>query len=213
MLKIRRLLFLTLFTIGIGFYACARELCTGDLVFVGGSTSAFSKAITNTTAVTDTIQFDHVGIIEVDSLGRIFVIEANPAKGVIISDWDDFLLDAPTVDGNPLAVVYRFTVKISPEDIISRAKAHLGEPYDWWYLPDNGKMYCSELVYESYFDTIGNRLFEAAPMNFRTPDGSIPKFWEELFAKINSPVPEGVAGTNPADMAKNPCLIEVVRLF
>ena len=70
-------------------------------------------------------------------------------------------------------------------------------------------MYCSELIYESYRDFDGNRIFQARPMNFRDPDGNLPTFWEELFAKLNMEVPEGVEGTNPNDLSKDPRLQDI----
>lgn len=55
------------------------------------------------------------------------------------------------------------------------------------------------------------RLFAASPMNFRDSAGNMPEFWEKLFAKFSEPVPEGVPGTNPNDMAKSPVLTFVRR--
>ncbi|MCH5325636.1 MAG: hypothetical protein J1E29_00345, partial [Duncaniella sp.] len=74
------------------------------------------------------------------------------------------------------------------------------------FLPDNDKMYCSELVYESYLTESGAHIFEAAPMNFRAADGSMPQFWLELYAELGVPVPEGIPGTNPNDLSKSPLL-------
>ena len=67
-------------------------------------------------------------------------------------------------------------------------------------------MYCSELVWESYLAPDGSRLFPARPMNFRATDGSLPRFWAELFAELGEEVPQDIPGTNPNDMAKEAIL-------
>ncbi|MCH5318801.1 MAG: hypothetical protein J1E38_03725 [Paramuribaculum sp.] len=188
-------------------------LQSGDIVFQSGSGSEFSKAITDATSSSDSLRFDHVGIIDIDPTGVISVIEASPSRGVTVTAFDDFLSSSPTIGGKPGVVVKRVNVVFNPDSVIAKAKSHLGEEYDWWYLPDNGKMYCSELVYESYRDDNGRPLFSSKPMNFRASDGSMPAFWVELFDKLGMDVPEGVEGTNPNDMSKESILSEVKRFF
>ena len=96
---------------------------------------------------------------------------------------------------------------------VDNARAHIGEAYDWHYLPNNDKMYCSELVYESFLTDDKRHLFSARPMNFRDKDGQIPEFWVRLFAEFGELIPEGVLGTNPNDMAQESTLYEVYRMF
>ena len=50
-------------------------------------------------------------------------------------------------------------------------------------------------------------------MNFRAADGHMPAFWTELFDRLGEPIPEGIPGTNPNDLAKEPVLQEVWRFF
>ncbi len=50
-------------------------------------------------------------------------------------------------------------------------------------------------------------------MNFRAADGSMPPFWNELFAKLGEEIPEGLPGTNPNDMSRDTLLTEVFRWF
>jgi Uncharacterized distant relative of cell wall-associated hydrolases len=96
---------------------------------------------------------------------------------------------------------------------IRRARSRLGQPYDYSFLPDNGKLYCSELVWECYRTEDGKPVFAARPMNFRSEDGTMPQFWVELYARLGEPIPEGVPGTNPNDMAKEEVLTEIYRYF
>ena len=91
---------------------------------------------------------------------------------------------------------------------IKAVLSHIGEEYDWQYLPDNGKSYCSELVQESYQDKDGNLIFEAAPMNFLDSDGNLPDFWKNVFDGKTA-VPQGVPGSNPNMLAASPKLIDI----
>lgn len=185
------------------------NLKTGDLIFQGEGNTEFSKAIANSTSSEkDSVNFIHVGIIEVVE-DSIRIIEASSEAGVRIIDLDVFLKQSPRHKGKPAVVVKRLDLAFPVEEAIKRAKSHLGEPYDWWYLPENGKMYCSELVYESYLDSDGNKIFPAKPMNFRNPDGSMPEFWINLFQQLGRPIPEGLPGTNPNDLSRHPSLIEI----
>lgn len=93
---------------------------------------------------------------------------------------------------------------------VERAKTFLGQPYDRSLLPDNGKVYCSELVWESYMDGDG-AIFEARPMNFRASGGTMPIYWTEHFAALGEAIPEGVPGTNPDNMSREGAIVIVHR--
>ena len=53
----------------------------------------------------------------------------------------------------------------------------------------------------SFLDSAGNHLFEAVPMNWRAPDGTIPQYWVDHFRRLDAPIPEGLPGTNPTGLA------------
>ena len=186
----------------------------GDLVFIlGDSSSDFSDAITDATVHRkDQLKFDHVAIVDVVD-GEPCVVEASSFGGVKESNWEEFKQSATLSDGRCGIVVKRLTVAYDVDAVIMRARKHLGEEYDWSFRPDNGKMYCSELVFESYLDNEGRHLFDAGPMSFRDAEGNMPRFWTDLFERLGEEVPEGVVGTNPTDMSKSEILIEVTRLF
>ena len=186
----------------------------GDLLFRIAGDSDFSGAIADATAWHDSVKFVHVAIVAVEE-GRPYIIEATGKKGVTLTEWQDFMSSSPQIDGKPGVVAMRVVPMddFSAAKAIESAKAHLGEEYDWSYYPDNGKMYCTELVYECYRKNDGMPLFTARPMNFRSSDGEIPAFWTLLFEKLGEPIPEGVLGTNPNDMSKEPVLMEVYRYF
>lgn len=184
-----------------------------DLIFHVEGESDFSSAITSSTSREDSISFVHVGIIMIDEKGHVKVIEASPSEGVRSVSLEDFLKEAPLIDEKPGAVVKRLTIPFSVSSVIEIAVSFMGQPYDWWYMPDNGKMYCSELIYESFVDEKGEKIFKPQPMNFRSKDGSLPNFWVKLFSELGEEVPEGVLGSNPNDLSRDKRLIEVIRYF
>lgn len=188
-------------------------LKSGDLIFQVESQNDFSKAISDSTVGTDSISFVHVGIIEITNEDKFFVIEASPKKGVCVTPLEEFIDEAPKLNGLPGVVIKRLTIPISSEKIIEKAKSYLGKKYDWWYLPDNEYIYCSELVYESFLDEAGNHIFKAEPMNFRAKDGKMPEFWVKLFEELGREIPEGELGTNPNDLSKENLLKEIFCYF
>ena len=194
------LIFLTLISSATQLLRC------GDLIFVAEDNGEFSRAISLATVNNDSISFVHVGIINIDIDGQIKVIEASPKFGVHEINLEDFLRDSP------LIVVKRLKKNFSPQVVVENALKHLNEPYDWWYLPDNGKMYCSELVYESFMDAEGKKIFKSKPISFRDKDGQVPQFWIDLFSKLEVDIPEGVEGTNPNDLAADKNLFTVLTI-
>ncbi|MCM1310902.1 MAG: hypothetical protein NC301_07760 [Bacteroides sp.] len=178
-----------------------QSLQTGDLIFEIASGGEMSRAIASATAQTDSVKFSHVGIIEVDSLGNVGVIEATGKYGVVITPLCDFLNKAEAG-----AVVKRLGADIQVAESIYRAKRYLGRAYDWWYLPDNEEIYCSELVEKSYIRPDGTPVFSTIPMNFRDKEGNMPQFWTDLFSRLGKPIPEGEQGTNPTQISRHPGL-------
>lgn len=174
-----------------------------DLIFQLAESTNFSKAITDATAHHDDMKFDHVGMIFLDK-GIASVVEASAKHGVTIVTLEQFIKDSPAG-----YVIKRVSTHFSANKIIENALSHLGEPYDWSYRPNNGKMYCSELIYESFTDEKGKHIFQSNPMNFRNEKGEMPQFWIELFKKLGEEIPEGVMGTNPNDLAKEKSLEEI----
>lgn len=181
---------------------CWREefaLRTGDLLFQVGH-----GEMTDAIAAATGEQYTHVAIAVVEPDG-VYALEASGERGVVMTPIAEFLAASALRDGKPVVAVGRLRSPGIEDRAVARAKTFLGQPYDPSFLPANGKMYCSELVWESYRDENGS-LFAARPMNFRASDGTMPAYWTEHFAALGEPVPEGVLGTNPADMARDPAI-------
>lgn len=190
----------------------AYELKPCDLLFVTSGVSDFSEAITRSTSRGDSLSFTHVAMVY--SCGdSLRVIEADPENGVRTLELNRFLAQCPTVNNLPGVVAMRLEIDFDKPQTVTNALSFVGQPYDWYYLPENGMMYCSELIYESYIDKTGKRVFNDAPMNFKAADGTIPAFWLDLYSKLGMDVPQGQPGTNPNDMARQPGLIEIHRFF
>ena len=189
---------------------------TGDLLFVGIPRSyeedTMAEAIAEATSSGDTVNFIHTAVLEVDSLGGVWVIDATLARGVDRHPLDTLLADFAL--HKPGAVetfeVWRLKDNRDAARYVAAAKTMLGEPYDVYFRPVNGRHYCTEIVYDAYVDTAGNPLFEAVPMNFKDKEGNMPAYWEKLFASLGEEVPQGVPGTNPQMMRESPNLVKVL---
>ena len=173
----------------------ADSLRSGDLLFVSDSTG-MGQAVQESTG-----RYSHVAIVERrgDSL---YVVDATPANGVARRPLGQLLEEGMPVD------VYRQKAPFDTVALMARACEQIGKPYDNAFLPDNGALYCSELIYECYrhFADSDTHLFEAKPMNWRDKEGRLPEYWQKHFAELGMPVPEGVPGTNPNDLSKSPLL-------
>lgn len=191
------------FIIYIGIIFCTAastsptpELHPGDLLFRAGRNSAMTGAITAATGRIEAPGFSHVGIF-VRYDGTDAVLEAAPEGGVRISPLREFLDGSARIDGRPAAVAMRLRDTAGLAASLRRAFGFLGLPYDCSFRPDNGKLYCSELVWESYRTPDGRRRFPARPMNFRAADGSMPAFWTELFERARGSDPRRGTGDQP----------------
>ncbi|WP_302586033.1 YiiX/YebB-like N1pC/P60 family cysteine hydrolase [uncultured Alistipes sp.] len=194
--------------------ACTQQreqLRSGDLLFQVGRESAMSDAIMAATGKSEEVKFTHVGIAVIGDQADS-VLEAT-SGGVRMTVLSDFLNKSARLNGRPVAIAKRLKDTAGIAAAVARARTFLGQPYDYSFRPDNGKLYCSELVWESYLDPDGRRLFPAQAMNFRAADGSMPPFWTELFANMGEEIPEGLPGTNPNDMSRDTSLTEVFRWF
>ena len=189
---------------------------SGDLVFVSIpedydlNADSMSGAIASSTSDGAAQMKIHVAILEVQG-DSTWIIDATIKHGVDRHPLDTFLVDFTLRDGSlPLFEVMRTDADAEQAaQFVENAKAYLGQPYDVHFLPDNGAMYCSELVYNAYVTADGKHLFSEVPMNWRDESGEIPVYWQELFGLLGEEVPQGVPGTNPQEMAGESCLTKV----
>lgn len=170
---------------------------TGDLIFFTGGSSSMDDAISSSTGD----GFVHVAIVEVDSEGTAWLIDATPRKGVNREKMETKLLEE-----KGKAVLMRLKDSTGVTASVQRAKGLIGSPYDFAFLPDNDAYYCSELVYECFLRPDGSHIFSSQPMNFLDSEGNLPEYWKELFEKMQMDVPQGLPGTNPEDLSRSTTL-------
>ncbi|MCM1021767.1 MAG: hypothetical protein NC343_06190 [Muribaculum sp.] len=192
----------------------------GDILFQGAGTSAFSQSIAASTTA-DTVAFRPIHVAFVLHGGtpeNAYIIEAEPRLGVCITPFNDFIDgSAKSTDGKPMVMVKRvespFFTNKEITKAISIALQHLGEPYDWVFLRDNGAVYCSELIQIAFNTSKGEKMFNYIPLNFKGPEGNILPFWKNIYDSRGLPVPQGEPGTSPVSIMENPALKEVYRFW
>ncbi|MDO4827688.1 MAG: YiiX/YebB-like N1pC/P60 family cysteine hydrolase [Bacteroidia bacterium] len=206
---------LTVIAAGCGC-ASDRALRSGDLVFVqipegyDLEDDSMAGAIGASTADGQALMTIHVAILEVER-DSVWIIDATIKHGTDRYPLDTFLRDFTLKDGSlPHFEIKRADVSAAQaREFVENAKRYLGQPYDVHFLPDNGAMYCSELVYNAYVTEDGTHLFSEYPMNFRDASGQMPLYWTQLFALLGQDVPQDVPGTNPQRMSSEPVLRSV----
>ena len=165
--------------------AACSALKEGDLLF------HMAVSDNRITAVTPGM-IDHVAIYA----GGDSVVEAIPRLGVVSTPLHRLL---QREDGYYL----RGRVKGADGGLtVGNARHYLGLPYDTLYLQHNGAVYCSELVLLACTNRQGQRLLAPVPMTFRDSTGTIPAYWQQLYARHGMGVPEGQPGSNPGEMAR-----------
>jgi hypothetical protein len=124
-------------------------LKSGDLVF-----QTIRTGQTLAVAAASASAYTHVGIIRIDENGAPLVVEAvGPVREVPLEKWvTQGIFDRMTVirlDG--------LTEK-QAKDILKAAEKYYGRPYDFFFLFDKERIYCSELVYYAFKEGAGIEL-------------------------------------------------------
>ena len=129
------------------------------------------------------------------------VLEAIPPK-VKLTALDTFLFRSTDSNNNPKVFVGRLNEKF--KNVIPAAVDYclnrLEFTYDEFFLMNNNKYYCSELIYESFNS---NNIFKLEKMNFNNLDGGKNEIWQKYFDELNMTIPQDSLGINPAAMSKS----------
>lgn len=187
----------------------------GDLLFQDLDLGPLCDAIEAVTQGYRGANLSHCGIVAASPRGRVVVIEA-VSSGVRATPLAEFLARSRDAAGRPKVLVGR----LRPPDrhlirpALEEARSLLGRPYDGLFAIDNGRYYCSELIYEIFRQANSGRpVFKLAGMTFKDPTtGATLPAWVSYFRERAVPVPEGKPGINPGGISRSP-RIEVVHAY
>lgn len=170
----------------------------GDLIFQDLDCGPLCDAIEQVTVSARGRHFSHIGLVCRDG-DSVFVLEAI-GKAVRITSLEQFTnrTTNPMLIGR---VKSKYKGLVRPA--ITFARQQIGVPYDDAFIYDNGKYYCSELIYDAFRQANhGKDFFVLQPMTFRQP-GSTAFFpaWISYYEKLGVAIPEAAPGINPGGIS------------
>ena len=187
------------------------QLQIGDILFQDLDSSPICDAIEIVTPGYNNYNFSHIGIIV--ELGdpncinpnyiyedNIRVLEAIPNK-VTTTRLDSFLNRSIDSNKKPKVIVGRLKKRYqySILDAVKFLKNKIGTEYDDYFIKDNNKYYCSELIYEAFEK---DSIFRLYPMTFADPiTNNTMNLWQEYYNELETKIPEGEPGINPGIMS------------
>ena len=187
------------------------QLQIGDILFQDLDSSPLCDAIEIVTPGYNNNNFSHIGIIV--ELGdpncinpnyiyedNIRVLEAIPNK-VTTTKLDSFLNRSIDSNEKPKVIVGRLKKRYqySIFDAVNFLKSKIGVEYDHYFIKDNNKYYCSELIYEAFEK---DSVFRLYPMTFADPiSNNTMNLWQEYYNELETKIPEGEPGINPGIMS------------
>jgi hypothetical protein len=184
----------------ISFGLRAQNYQTGDLLFQDLDCGEICDAIEAVTQGINDQKFSHIGLVYTRN-DSVYIIEAI-GNDVHLTPIVDFLERS----NNPVvqARVKAPYAKLVP-NVIQFALQQQGKPYDEPFLYDNGKYYCSELIYDAFaFANNGKPFFRLEPMTFKKPDSDTYfPVWVTYYEKLGMEIPEGKPGINPGGISRS----------
>lgn len=185
-MKFAPVAFILLIFNNIASYAQDFTYHTGDLLFQDLDCGELCDAIEKVTPGVNGKHFSHVGLVYVVQ-DSVWVVEAI-GKNVHLTSINEFLGRQKDEKGHPKVVVGRLKKayqKLNARAVGFALKQH-GKPYDDEFIYNNGKYYCSELIYDAYKDANnGADFFGIYPMTFKDPaTGKTDKVWKNYFKQL-----------------------------
>lgn len=177
------------------------QLQTGDLLFQDLDCGPMCDAIEAVTEGFDGKDFSHTGLVYLRN-DSVYVIEAI-GKDVHLTPLAVFAQRSGDnkIYAGRLKPEYRGLIKKATDYALTQA----GVAYDDVFLYDNGKYYCSELIYDAFKKANHNKpFFVLEPMTFREPGGT--KYftvWADYYKDLKEPIPEGKPGINPGGLSRS----------
>ena len=188
------LLFFLLFQFG---FSQNVKLKTGDILFQSMNCGPLCEAINEVTEGYQGKDFSHLGMVYIKN-DSVFVIEA-AGKAVKITSYETF--KTYTTEEMFVGRLKRKYRKYITE-AISFSLQQVGVPYDDEYLYNNGKYYCSELIYDAFLHAYKKPLFDLYPMTFKSPKSNeYFEVWADYYENLKMEIPEGQLGCNPGGIS------------
>lgn len=189
----------------------------GDILFQNLDCGDLCNAIEAVTQGINGKSFSHCSLVIKDN-DSLKVVEAIGGKVQINTLYNFF---KRSNDTNLIKNITVARVKTQYKNLINTAnnfaKQQIDKPYDDEFIMNNGKWYCSELLYEAFKQANNNKdFFTLEPMTFKDP--ATKQFfpaWIEYYKDLNKQIPEGELGINPGLMSRNDKIeiIEVKQLI
>ena len=177
----------------------------GDLLFQNLNCGELCDAIEAVTEGVDGKDFSHCAMV-VKINDTLKVVEAIGDQVQVNSLKDFYERSGDTVNVQNITIA-RLNKEF--EHLIPGATAfaiqQTGQAYDDEFLLNNGKWYCSELLYQSFKTANdGNDFFILQPMTFKNPKTKeyFPA-WADYYKALDRSVPEGEPGTNPGLISRS----------
>ncbi len=176
----------------------------GDLLFQDLDCGALCDAIESVTIGIDSAHFSHVGIVsDITKDNKVMITEAIGGK-VKITELRTFLTRSQDNCGRPKVVVGRAKDTQVINNAIVKLKKYIGKKYDDVFDINNDNYYCSELVYFTFENNSGEKLFSLMPMTYKDKKtGKYFNSWIEYFKNLNIDIPEGKPGINPGRISRS----------
>lgn len=182
------------------------QLREGDLLFQNIQCGPLCNAIEVVTQGVDGKKFSHCALV-VKIHDTLKVVEAI-GKDVQVNSLRTFFARTGDTD-----IIHNVTVERLRKPyrkLIPGAQAfalkQVGKPYDNDFLMNNGRWYCSELIYAAFkHANDGKAIFPLKPMTFKDP--RTKRFfpaWISYYKALNMPIPQGKPGTNPGLLSRSP---------
>lgn len=207
MFKLIRFVTVTLIISSIG---CAEQskqttLQEGDLLFQDLNCGALCDAIETVTTGVDGKNFSHCAMI-VKQNDTLKVVEAIGGNVQINSLHNFFKRSGDT------GIIKNITVgrvkqmnATSLSNAASFAVKQVGQPYDDEFIMNNGRWYCSELLYEAFKSANNQKeFFSLTPMTFKDPKTkAFFPAWIDYYKDLSKSIPEGELGINPGSISRS----------
>jgi uncharacterized protein YycO len=178
----------------------ASQLREGDLLFQDLDCGPMCDAIEQVTTSYKGYHFSHIGLVHIQN-DSVYVIEAIGNR-VQLTPLDVF---SARTENEMLTGRVKPLFRYLVSGAVNFALSKLDVPYDDAFLYDNGKYYCSELIYDAFkHANQGHDFFVLEPMTFKKPGSNeFYPVWINYYHKLGMPIPEGLPGINPGGISRS----------